>query len=116
MVEEAARFSGKNLLSRRHGLNLLTLNGLQRSFQRSIQEITRPRSTWPTVQTTNDSIRQKSIDKGFTFSDFKKAADNARSGGAGIKTYLLFKPLFLTEREALLTWRSRFGPLLELLI
>jgi len=54
------------------------------------------------LETTNDSIRQKSIDKGFTFSDFKKSADNARAGGAGIKAYLLLKPLFLTEREALL--------------
>ncbi|HOW33433.1 MAG TPA: TIGR01210 family radical SAM protein, partial [Methanoregulaceae archaeon] len=30
------------------------------------------------------------------------AADKARAGGAGIKAYLLLKPLFLTEREALL--------------
>jgi hypothetical protein len=54
------------------------------------------------LETTNDGIREKSIDKGFTFSDFRNAVDNARKGGAGVKAYLLHKPLFLTEREALL--------------
>jgi hypothetical protein len=54
------------------------------------------------LETTNDAIREKSIDKGFSWQDFRHAADNARKGGAGIKAYLLHKPLFLTEREALL--------------
>jgi radical SAM enzyme (TIGR01210 family) len=54
------------------------------------------------LETTSDPIREKSIDKGFSFSDFMNAVDNARKGGAGVKAYLLHKPLFLTEREALL--------------
>lgn len=54
------------------------------------------------LETTSDSIREKSIDKGFSFSDFLTAVENARKGGAGVKAYLLHKPLFLTEREALL--------------
>jgi hypothetical protein len=53
------------------------------------------------LETTSDRIREKSIDKGFSFSDFMRAAGRAREGGAGVKAYLLHKPLFLTEREAL---------------
>ncbi|MBP1927824.1 radical SAM enzyme (TIGR01210 family) [Methanolinea mesophila] len=52
------------------------------------------------LETTNDDIREKSIQKGFTMEDFRRAVGAARSGGAGVKAYLLHKPLFLTEREA----------------
>jgi radical SAM enzyme (TIGR01210 family) len=52
------------------------------------------------LETSSDPIREKCINKGFTFSDFTTAATRAHSAGAGIKAYLLFKPLFLTEREA----------------
>jgi len=53
------------------------------------------------LETSNDLIRNKSINKGFTFSDFTQAAARAHAAGAGVKAYLLFKPLFLTEGEAL---------------
>jgi len=53
------------------------------------------------LETSNDRIREKCINKGFNFSDFKKAASTAHRVGAGVKAYLLFKPLFLTEAEAL---------------
>jgi len=53
------------------------------------------------LETTNDAIREKCINKGFSFSDFKNAAKVAHDAGAGIKAYFLHKPLFLTEREAL---------------
>ena len=52
------------------------------------------------LETTNDAIREKCIRKGFTFRDFTDACSRARKCGAGIKAYLLHKPLFLTEREA----------------
>ena len=52
------------------------------------------------LETSSDSIRRKSIDKGFSFLDFTKAAARAHAAGAGVKAYLLFKPLFLTEGEA----------------
>jgi hypothetical protein len=52
------------------------------------------------LETSSDRIREKCINKGFNFSDFKKAASTAHSVGAGVKAYLLFKPLFLTEAEA----------------
>jgi hypothetical protein len=52
------------------------------------------------LETSSDSIREKSINKGFLYKDFEKAAAAAHSAGAGVKAYLLFKPLFLTEAEA----------------
>jgi radical SAM enzyme (TIGR01210 family) len=52
------------------------------------------------LETTDDRIREKCIRKGFLFSDFTEASERARTSGAGVKAYLLFKPLFLTEREA----------------
>ncbi|HJJ36203.1 MAG TPA: archaeosine biosynthesis radical SAM protein RaSEA [Methanocorpusculum sp.] len=53
------------------------------------------------LETTNDAIREKSIDKGNTFADFKKAAETAHACGASVKAYLMMKPLFLTEKEAM---------------
>jgi radical SAM enzyme (TIGR01210 family) len=58
------------------------------------------------LETSNDRIREKCINKGFTFSDFKNAASAAHAVGAGVKAYLLFKPLFLTEGEALADMKS----------
>jgi len=53
------------------------------------------------LETSNDAIRSRSIDKGFRFRDFTDAARAAHAAGAGVKAYLLFKPLFLTEKEAM---------------
>ena len=53
------------------------------------------------LETTNDFIREKSIDKGNTFEDFLRAAETAHDCGAAVKAYLMMKPLFLTEREAM---------------
>ncbi|MDD1685982.1 archaeosine biosynthesis radical SAM protein RaSEA [Methanoregula sp.] len=53
------------------------------------------------LETSSDAIREKCINKGFSFADFRCAADTAHAIGAGVKAYLLFKPLFLTEQEAL---------------
>jgi radical SAM enzyme (TIGR01210 family) len=52
------------------------------------------------LETTNDAIREKCINKGFMFRDFTGAAKRAHDAGAGVKAYFLFKPLFLTEAEA----------------
>jgi hypothetical protein len=52
------------------------------------------------LETSNDAIREKCINKGFSYTDFTQAASRAKAAGAGIKAYLLFKPLFLTEKEA----------------
>jgi radical SAM enzyme (TIGR01210 family) len=53
------------------------------------------------LETTNDTIREKCIDKGNTFKEFTDAAGTAKKYGAGVKTYLMMKPLFLTEKEAI---------------
>jgi len=52
------------------------------------------------LETSDDSIREKCIRKGFSYNDFTGAARRAHTLGAGVKAYLLLKPLFLTEREA----------------
>ncbi|MDY6965935.1 MAG: archaeosine biosynthesis radical SAM protein RaSEA [Halobacteriota archaeon] len=53
------------------------------------------------VETSNDMIRNRCINKGFSFEDFTKASDIATKCGAGVKAYLLLKPPFLSERVAL---------------
>jgi len=53
------------------------------------------------LETADDSIRNKIINKGFTFKQFKKAADLLKKNNIDVKTYILIKPLFLTEKEAI---------------
>lgn len=53
------------------------------------------------LETTDDAIREKSIRKGFSFADYIAAWQRASAAGAGVKAYLLLKPLFLTEQEAI---------------
>jgi radical SAM enzyme (TIGR01210 family) len=53
------------------------------------------------LETTNDFIREKCIRKGLTCEDFVRGAGKAHRAGAGVKTYLLMKPPFLTEQEAI---------------
>ena len=52
------------------------------------------------LETSDDVTREKCVDKGFTFADFVAASRTARVAGAGVKAYLLQKPPYLTEREA----------------
>jgi hypothetical protein len=60
------------------------------------------------LETSNDTIREKCINKGFTFEDFRAASRRAHNAGAGVKAYLLFKPLFLTEAEAVADMKQSF--------
>ena len=53
------------------------------------------------LETSSDKIRKDSINKGFTFKDFVRAAEIAKKHGATVKAYLMLKPLFLSERQAL---------------
>ncbi|SFM77719.1 archaeosine biosynthesis radical SAM protein RaSEA [Methanolobus profundi] len=53
------------------------------------------------LETSSDEIRKRSINKGFTFKHFTDAATAARNNGATVKSYLMLKPLFLSEKEAL---------------
>jgi len=53
------------------------------------------------LETSDDRIREKCIRKGFLYKDFMGAARRAHTLGAGVKAYLLLKPLFLTEQEGI---------------
>ncbi|MFC7132500.1 MULTISPECIES: archaeosine biosynthesis radical SAM protein RaSEA [Salinibaculum] len=52
------------------------------------------------LETATDRVRRDCVNKYFEFSEFERAAADARDAGAGIKAYLLMKPPFLTESEA----------------
>jgi len=53
------------------------------------------------LETSDDGIREKCMNKGFSFDDFLRASRVARRAGAGVKAYLLQKPPYVTEREAI---------------
>ncbi|MDQ1275146.1 MAG: archaeosine synthase beta-subunit [Euryarchaeota archaeon] len=53
------------------------------------------------LETSSDKIRKDSINKGFTFQDFVRAAETAKKYGVTVKTYLMLKPLFLSEKQAM---------------
>lgn len=53
------------------------------------------------LETSNDFIRDYFINKGFSFADFKKACEICNENNAIVKAYLLFKPPFLKEIEAI---------------
>jgi len=53
------------------------------------------------LETSNDQIRETCIHKGFTYQDFIRAAKLIRSQECDLRAYLLLKPPFLTEQEAI---------------
>ncbi len=52
------------------------------------------------LETSNDRVREMCINKGFTFNDYVKAAEFLMRRSARVRTYLLLKPPFLSEKEA----------------
>lgn len=52
------------------------------------------------LETATDRIRRDCVNKYFEYSDFIEASEAAAAVGAGVKAYLLLKPPFLTESEA----------------
>jgi hypothetical protein len=52
------------------------------------------------LETATDRVRHDCVNKYLDFADFEDAAAEARQAGAGVKAYLLLKPPFLSEREA----------------
>jgi len=50
------------------------------------------------LETADDNIRINNINKGFTFKDYKKAADIIKKYGFSLKTYVLIKPPFVSEK------------------
>jgi radical SAM enzyme (TIGR01210 family) len=53
------------------------------------------------LESANDMVLKHSINKGFLYDDYVKAATAVKKAGASLKTYLLIKPPFLTENEAI---------------
>ncbi|MDH7507337.1 MAG: archaeosine biosynthesis radical SAM protein RaSEA [Candidatus Thermoplasmatota archaeon] len=53
------------------------------------------------LETGNDFIRKNCLNKGFTFNDYKKAANKLKKYKIDLKTYILIKPPFLTEKESI---------------
>ncbi|MCK4365002.1 MAG: archaeosine biosynthesis radical SAM protein RaSEA [Thermoplasmatales archaeon] len=53
------------------------------------------------LETANDITRERCLNKGFTFDDYKKAVKTLKKYSVKLKTYILVKPPFLTEKESL---------------
>ena len=53
------------------------------------------------LESSNDNVLRYSINKGFTFEDYARAAESVHSHGADVRTYVLLKPPFLSEAEAI---------------
>ncbi|MET1124348.1 MAG: archaeosine biosynthesis radical SAM protein RaSEA [Archaeoglobaceae archaeon] len=52
------------------------------------------------LESANDFVREKLVNKGFTFNDFARAAEKLKKFGFRVKAYLLLKPPFMAEGEA----------------
>jgi radical SAM enzyme (TIGR01210 family) len=53
------------------------------------------------LESANDYIRNHCINKGFSFEDYKKATKKIKKYNFKLKTYVLIKPPFLTEKESI---------------
>lgn len=53
------------------------------------------------LESSNNLVSTYAIRKGFTFVDFKNAAEIVHQSGGSVKTYLLLKPPFLSESVAI---------------
>jgi len=53
------------------------------------------------LESANDAVLRCSINKGFTVKDYDRATEVLRESDVDIRTYVLLKPPFLTEAEAI---------------
>jgi len=53
------------------------------------------------LETADNIIRNNIINKGFSYKEYKKSTDILKKNDIKVKTYVLIKPLFLTEKEAM---------------
>jgi radical SAM enzyme (TIGR01210 family) len=58
------------------------------------------------LETATDRVRHDCVNKYFDFEDFEAACAEAREADAGVKAYLLMKPPFLSESEAIADMES----------
>ena len=66
------------------------------------------------LESANDNILQNSINKGFFWNDFVKAVTKIQSIGARVKTYLLFKPPFISEYDSIVDILESTSKVIEL--
>jgi hypothetical protein len=53
------------------------------------------------LECASDKIRQKSINKGFTGSDYESAVNILKNAGGMALTYIFLKPIYLSEKQAI---------------
>ena len=53
------------------------------------------------LETADDRIRRDCVNKYFDYGEYVRAAEAAAAAGVGVKAYLLMKPPFVTESEAI---------------
>jgi len=53
------------------------------------------------LETANDFVREHALNKGFSLKDYIIAADILKKNNCKLKTYVLVKPPFLTEKESI---------------
>lgn len=53
------------------------------------------------LESSNPEILKKSINKGFTPEESRTAGETVRDAGLSVRTYLLLKPLYVTESQAI---------------
>ena len=53
------------------------------------------------LETANDSIRNDYLNKGFTFDNYKNAVSILKKHNMSLKTYVLIKPPYLTEKDSI---------------
>jgi len=61
------------------------------------------------LESATDRVRHDCVNKYFDFVEFERAAADAADAGAGIKAYLLMKPPFLSESEAVEDMKRSIG-------
>ncbi len=61
------------------------------------------------LESSSDRVRSLCVNKGFSFADFLSAVERARVRGIGVRAYVLLKPPFLTETEAVLDAKKTIG-------
>jgi len=53
------------------------------------------------LETANDFVREHAINKGFSIKDYNKAVQTLKKQKFKLKTYVLIKPPFLTEKQSI---------------
>lgn len=53
------------------------------------------------LETADDFIKEKCINKNFTYKDYKKSVEKIKQYDFNLKTYVLIKPPFITEKQCI---------------